>query len=135
MIFLIIFAFIAGIVTILSPCILPVLPIILSSSVDTSGKRRPFGVVIGFVLSFTFFTLFLSAIVKISGISADYLRYLSIIILVLFGLSLVIPRVQIVVEKAFTILSRLAPNSGEKHGFFGGLVIGLSLGLLWTPCV
>ena len=75
MIALAVFAFIAGIVTILSPCILPILPVILSSSVDTSGKKRPFGIVLGFILSFTFFTLFLSTIVKISGIPSDFLRY------------------------------------------------------------
>ncbi len=63
MILLILFSFIAGIVTVLSPCILPVLPIVLSGSV-TGGKQRPFGIMTGFVLSFTFFTLFLSGIVQ-----------------------------------------------------------------------
>src|SRR3990167_2543436 len=100
MILLIVFAFLAGIVTILSPCILPVLPIILSSTVGgkESGKSRPIGVIIGFVVSFTFFTLFLSLIVQLSRIPADSLRFTSIIVI-------------------------------------AGFVIGLSLGLLWTPCV
>ena len=60
MILLILFSFLAGVVTILSPCILPVLPIILSSSIGgkDTGKSRPLGVVTGFIASFTFFTLF-----------------------------------------------------------------------------
>lgn len=135
MLLLILFAFLAGVVTILSPCILPILPIVLSSSVDTSGKRRPFGVVIGFVLSFTFFTLFLSAIVKITGIPAESLRFISVVILSVFGLSLLIPKVQVLIEQQFSKLSAFTPNTTTRHGFFGGLIIGLSLGLLWTPCV
>ncbi len=135
MILLIAFAFLAGVVTILSPCILPLLPIILSSSVDTSGKRRPLGIVTGFILSFTFFTLFLSTIVKLSGIPAETLRYVSVFILVIFGLSLFVPQIQLVIEQIFTKLTRFAPNGQTKHGFVGGLIIGLSLGLLWTPCV
>lgn len=135
MILLIAFAFLAGVVTILSPCILPILPIILSSTVDATGKRRPLGVVLGFVLSFTFFTLFLSAIVRLSGIPAESLRYLSVLILIFFGLSLFISQIQLFIEQLFSKLTRFAPQGQTKHGFFGGLIIGLSLGLLWTPCV
>lgn len=134
MVFLLAFAFIAGIVTILSPCVLPVLPIILSSS-TAGGKRRPLGVVLGFILSFTFFTLFLSTIVSVLGIPAESLRFLSIVILILFGLTLVVPQAQMMIEKAFTSLSSRAPKAGTQTGFFGGILIGLSLGLLWTPCV
>ncbi len=58
------FAFLAGMVTILSPCILPVLPIVLSGGVG-AGRARPLGVLAGFVASFTAFTLALSAIVRL----------------------------------------------------------------------
>ncbi len=134
MLFLILFAFIAGLVTVLSPCILPLLPIILSST-DASGKQKPVGVVTGFVLSFTFFTLFLSTIASVSGISADALRHFSIVTLAVFGLSLLVPFVQLQIEKMFSSFANLMPSSQKHFGFIGGLVIGLSLGLLWTPCV
>lgn len=134
MILLIVFSFIAGVVTILSPCILPILPVVLSGSVAT-GKNRPLGIVAGFVLSFTFFTLFLSAIVKATGLSADILRSVSVIVILGFGLSLIIPKFQSAVERLFSKLANKAPSSGDRHGFFGGLLIGLSLGLVWTPCV
>lgn len=135
MLLLVLFAFIGGVITILSPCILPLLPIILSSSVG-GGKRRPFGIVTGFVLSFTFFTLFLSTIVRLTGIPADALRNLSVIILIIFGLTLVLPFVQAQIEKLFVYFQRFTPqNSQSKTGFGGGLVVGASLGLLWTPCV
>jgi len=138
MILLIAFAFLAGIVTILSPCILPILPIILSSTIGGReiGKSRPFGVVIGFVLSFTFFTLFLSTIVRLSGISADALRLVSVFVIAGFGLSFLIPRFQLLLEQLFSKLAGFVPQgSNTKTGFWSGLLIGLSLGLLWTPCV
>ncbi len=133
---LLLFAFLAGIVTILSPCILPILPVILATSVtDASSRRRPYGIVVGFILSFTFFTLFLSLIVKQFGIPADSLRHISVVVIALFGLSLLIPRFQLALETLFARLASLMPSTAGKTGFFGGLLIGLSLGLLWTPCV
>ncbi len=141
MILLTLFAFLAGIVTILSPCILPILPIVLSSTIGGQGtnKRRPIGVCLGFIFSFTFFTLFLSTIVNISGISADFIRLFSVFIIALFGASLLIPQFQLWTEKLFSALTKLIPlknqNANSKHGFFEGFIIGLSIGLLWTPCV
>ncbi len=137
MILLIAFAFLAGIVTILSPCILPILPIILSSTIggQNTGKSRPMGVVIGFILSFTFFTLFLSTLVRLSGISADALRLVSVFVIAGFGASLLIPQFQLLVERLFSKLAGLMPSSQNRTGFSGGLLIGLSVGLLWTPCV
>ena len=133
MLILIVFAFLAGIVTILSPCILPVLPIVLSGSVG-EGKRRPLGIVTGFILSFTFFTLFLTALVTRLGVSADALRGVSVVVILLFGASLLLPQLQVLLEKLLSKLSQLAPTE-QKDGFSGGLLLGLSLGLLWTPCV
>lgn len=141
MIFLIGFAFLAGIITILSPCILPILPIVLSGSVGT-GKRKPQGIVTGFVLSFTFFTLFLSALVKATGVSADALRGFSIVIILIFGISLLLSQFQVLTEKLFSKLAGIIPKAqtggslpAGRQGFGGGVLIGLSLGLIWTPCV
>ncbi len=137
MILLLAFSFLAGIVTVLSPCILPILPIILTSTIGGKevGKSRPIGVVTGFILSFTFFTLFLSTIVRISGISSDALRLLSVFVIAGFGVSLLVPKFQLLVERMFSRLAGLVPSNQSKTGFGGGLLIGLSVGLLWTPCV
>jgi len=134
MLLLIAFAFLAGVVTVLSPCILPLLPIILSSA-DGRGKQKPVGVVLGFVASFTFFTLFLSSIVKLSGIPVDSLRLFSILVLAIFGGSLLIPQIQLQIEIVFSKFANLVPSGQGHSGFLGGVLIGLSLGLLWTPCV
>ncbi|HLL60698.1 MAG TPA: cytochrome c biogenesis protein CcdA [Candidatus Nitrosocosmicus sp.] len=134
MFLLILFAFLAGIVTILSPCILPILPIVLSGSVS-NDRKKPFGIVTGFVLSFTFFTLFLTTIVKATGISSDILRNVAVVVIILFGLSLIIPQAQLFMERMISKLSAISPKSQNKSGFSGGVLIGLSLGLIWAPCV
>jgi len=136
MFILILFSFLAGIATILSPCILPILPIILAGSVnDSKSFKKPLGVIVGFISSFVIFTLFLSTIVKALGISADSLRTLSVVIIGLFGASMLFPQVSVLLEKMFSYFSRYLPISSQKSGFWGGVLLGLTLGLLWTPCV
>ncbi|HYD35739.1 MAG TPA: cytochrome c biogenesis protein DipZ [Vitreimonas sp.] len=134
MIILVTFAFLAGVVTILSPCILPVLPIILSGSVG-DGHRRPLGIVAGFVLSFTFLTLALSSLVKATGVSPDWLRLLAVGVIAVFGVALLLPQVQVVMEKLFSRLSTLLPRQNTQDGFIAGMIVGVSLGILWAPCV
>ena len=134
MIILLGFAFLAGIVTILSPCILPILPIVLSGSVG-GDKKRPYGIILGFILSFTFFTLFLATIIRLTGIPTNALRIIAGIVLLLFGLSLLLSNLQAIMEKLFTKLSVFAPKANPNSGFWGGFVIGLTIGIVWTPCV
>lgn len=135
MLILILFAFLGGIVTILSPCILPILPIVLSGSL-TGGHRRPLGIITGFILSFTFFTLFLTTLVNIFNLSADTLRLIAVIAVAVFGLTLLLPKAQLLLE---TLVAKLTPLTQKTNrpnsGFWGGTIIGLSLGLVWTPCV
>lgn len=133
MIILLVFSFLAGIVTVLSPCILPILPIVLSGAVG--GHKKPLGIVLGFVISFTFFTLFLTSIVRVLGVPGDLLRSLSIIVIGGFGVSLLIPGFQAITENVFAKFSQYFPRSSGREGFLGGVIIGLSIGLLWTPCV
>lgn len=142
---LFVFAFLSGVITILSPCILPVLPVILAGSVR-GGKTRSLGIVSGFIISFTLFTLTLTAIVQAFGIPADTLRIAAVVIIVLFGLVLIVPRFHewfgIVAWKIANLgKSKKLKDSqhpGEKSGIAGyvsGLPVGFSLGLVWTPCV
>src|SRR5579863_10099199 len=93
MVTLLIVAFLAGIVTILSPCILPILPILLSASTPNE-RHKPLGIIIGLIISFSFFTLSLSTIVAATGISPDLLRYAAIIIIIFFGLTMIIPSLE-----------------------------------------
>jgi len=130
------FAFLAGIITILSPCILPLLPIILSGSAS-GGKARPWGIISGFIVSFTAFTLGLSALVLATGVSGDTMRLVAASLILLFGLVLIIPPLKNAFMSLTSRLSNRQTSSapGKQSGGYGsGLVIGFSLGLIWTPC-
>ncbi len=131
---LILFAFLAGIATIFAPCILPVLPVVLSAGIS-GGKQRPLGIMAGLVVSFTFFTLSLSWLTRHLGISPDALRLFAIVVILVFGVMLLIPKLLTSFE---VWVSRVIPQvkTNSKRGdFLGGILIGISLGLVWTPCV
>ena len=134
MIILILFSLLSGLVTVLSPCILPVLPIVLSSTL-TGGKRRPLGVVTGLIISFSIFTLAISQIVLLLGISTNVLRIVAVIIIGILGLGLILPGLNEVIEKLFNRLPGLVKQNGQPGAGFGsGLITGASLGLIWAPC-
>ena len=84
MILLILFGFVAGAGTALSPCVLPVLPIALSAGA-TGGRRRPLGIVVGLAVSFTFATVALVYVIDALGLPDDLLRKLAIVVLLGFG--------------------------------------------------
>lgn len=134
MIILIFFAFLAGIATIFAPCILPILPIVLSAGL-TGGKRRPLGIVVGLVTSFTFFTLSLSFLVRHLGLNPDVLRNVAIVVLLLFGLVLLIPKLLGLLEVWLSSVIPQGQSNSKRNDFVGGIIIGISLGLVWTPCV
>lgn len=135
MLILLIFAFVSGLVTIFAPCIWPLLPIILSST-TTGGHRKPLGITLGIMISFGLLTLSISYIVKIIPFDPNFLRYFAVFIITFLGLSLVIPKMTEILE---VYVSRLSGklNLGSKmnsSGFRSGFVMGLALGIIWTPC-
>src|SRR5881392_1371458 len=108
MVLLILFALIAGAGTAISPCVLPVLPAILSAGV-TGGRRRPLGIVVGLALSFTFATVALVYVISALGLPGDLLRKLAIAVLLAFGVVLMIPSLSARIEAA---MSRFASRAG-----------------------
>lgn len=132
---LLIFTFISGLLTILAPCIWPLLPIILSSSTQ-EGKKRPLGITLGIAISFAFFTLTISYIIRIFPFDVDNLRLLAVAVIGLMGLTFVIPKFTQLLEGYVSKLTgKLNPISGfESTGFKGGFLTGLALGIVWSPC-
>jgi cytochrome c biogenesis protein CcdA len=129
------FAFVAGAATAVSPCILPVLPVALSAGL-TGGRHRPLGMVTGLALSFTFAAVALVYVIDALGLPDGLLRTMAIVVLLGFGLSLLIPGLAARVE---ALIGRLAPKApsgawARGGGFLSGLVLGLSLGLVYAPC-
>lgn len=133
MILLIFYAFFAGIVTILSPCVFPLLPILLSSS--TGRQTKAYGLMIGFILSFVFVMLIVSAWAVSSSTSVEMYRIVSVGVLFIFGCTLLIDKLQNVFETLISPITRHFSPSANASGFAGGIVIGLSLGIVWSPCI
>jgi cytochrome c biogenesis protein CcdA/thiol-disulfide isomerase/thioredoxin len=120
--------FVAGLITALSPCVLPVLPIVLAGSAS-GGRRRPYAIVAGVVASFTVFTLAAAALLDLLGLPRDFLRNLAIALLFVVAATLVSARVAHLVERPFYVLTRRRVGDAG-----GGLVLGLGLGLVFVPC-
>jgi cytochrome c biogenesis protein CcdA/thiol-disulfide isomerase/thioredoxin len=121
-------AFLAGVVTAISPCVLPVLPIVLGGTA-TGGRRRPYAVVAGLVVSFTLFTLTATALLGALGLPGDVLRNIAIAVVFVVALSLLWPPLGDLLSRPFHALARRRPGDVG-----GGFVLGLSLGLLFSPC-
>ena len=132
MIVLLLFAFVAGAATAITPCVLPVLPALLSASA-TGGRRRPLGIVAGLALTHTITIVGVASVVEGVGVGDDTLRTLAICFLVAFGLTLLVPALAQRMEARLAFLSRLGPR-GAGSGFWSGLPVGGALGFVYAPC-
>jgi cytochrome c biogenesis protein CcdA/thiol-disulfide isomerase/thioredoxin len=134
MVLLIIFGFIAGAATAVSPCVVPVLPIALSAGA-TGGHRRPLGIVAGLTVSFTFAIVALVYVISALGLPNEFLRDVAIGVLLAFGVVLLIPPLSARLEAWLSSFSgRMGAPSLKGDGFWSGTAIGASLGILYVPC-
>lgn len=130
-------AFLEGFALIVSPCILPILPIILAGSL-TGNKKRPYGIIIGFILTFTLFTLFSRELLEHSGIDLNLIRHLSYGLIILFGLimmSTTLTEKFMHATRGFSNLGRtLSFVQNSRADFSSGILFGGLVSLIWTPC-
>jgi len=122
-------AFVAGVITALSPCMLPVLPLILAGSASSTDRRRPYVIILGLVVSFTVFTLTGGALLSALGLPEDLLRDLAIAAMLVMAASLLSRRFAWLLERPLLFLTRRRPSTDGS-----GLVLGFSLGLVFVPC-
>jgi cytochrome c biogenesis protein CcdA/thiol-disulfide isomerase/thioredoxin len=131
---LVLAAAVAGLATFLSPCALPIVPVVLASG-TTGGRRRPFGVALGLALAFVAFTLAASRVLAALGLPQDLLHTIAVALLAFVGLMLVAP---MLAEWAGRLFQPLANRAGGRvpggDGFASGLVLGAALAVVWTPC-
>ncbi|MEV6715240.1 cytochrome c biogenesis protein DipZ [Lentzea sp. NPDC051208] len=137
---------IGGLVTGISPCILPVLPVIFFSggtqsaraasgsgavalATKPASRTRPYLVIAGLVVSFSLVTLFGSLLLTILDLPQDVLRWAGIVVLVLIGIGLIVPRFEQLLEKPFTWIPQRNPDANR-----GGFTLGLALGAVYVPC-
>ena len=126
MIVLIGIGFVAGVVTALSPCVLPVLPIVLAGG---ATGRRPLAIIAGLIASFMAFTLGAGWLLGALGLPDDLLRTLAIVLLFVVAATLLVPAIGDLVTRP---LARLGRRPSGDLG--GGVLLGASLGLVFVPC-
>jgi cytochrome c biogenesis protein CcdA len=128
----------AGFLTILAPCILPILPFLLGTSGGRS-KLRPVMIILGFVGSFSLIGAAIATAGSFLGISNEALRYVAVALLMLFGAALLFEkaydRLSALIQPALARLSaKVSKGSSVKADATSGVLVGVSLGLIWTPC-
>ena len=132
---LLLIGFLGGLATGISPCVIPVVPVLFASGAATAvgddGRRgrRPLTVVAGLVFSFSAFTLTGTWLLSSLGLPFDFLRDLGLVVLGVVALGLIVPAVGDLLGRPFVRLVRSRPYTGG-----GGLILGLSLGLVFVPC-
>src|SRR5437588_1537457 len=122
-------AFAAGVITVFTPCILPVLPIIFAGGTSSATRRRPYAIVAGLVATFTLFTLAGAWIFHELHIGAKYQIRIGAATLLLLALTLILPKIAELLERPFLFLTRR--RTGDLGG---GFLLGASLGLVFVPC-
>lgn len=129
-------AFLAGVLSVLSPCVWPLVPIVMGSAAG-AGRAGPVALAAGLSLAFAIAGTLLSFALVSLGLDPELFRYVAAGLLVLVALALVLPRFG---QWLSTTLSRLTAGfspatEGQRSGWSGQFAIGLMLGLIWLPCV
>jgi cytochrome c biogenesis protein CcdA/thiol-disulfide isomerase/thioredoxin len=126
---LILISFVVGVITAFTPCVLPVLPIILAGGGTAESPRRPYAIIAGLVTTFTLFTLAGTWIWSQLHIGAKNQLRIGVAVLLVASLTLIVPKVGEWLERPFRFLTRR--RAGDLGG---GFLLGASLGLVFVPC-
>lgn len=138
----ILLVFLAGMATVATPCVLPILPAVLSGSVGS--RLRPLAIVMGMALTFTLMGLLVFAVASFSFF-VDYLRWFSIFVIIGMGAVLfdddindsyvrISSSILNFFRERVTFIGKIT-SKAPPEGLLGGLFLGMSLGVLWIPCV
>ncbi|MET0347317.1 MAG: cytochrome c biogenesis protein CcdA [Methyloceanibacter sp.] len=130
-------AFLAGVLTVLSPCVLPLLPIVLGAAAS-QHRLGPLALAGGLALSFTAIGLFVATIGFAMGLDTGVFRAVSAVLLIGVGLVLLVPRLQEQFALAAAPVSNWAGGYADNFtpgGLAGQFGLGLLLGAVWSPCV
>jgi cytochrome c-type biogenesis protein len=130
-------AFAAGVLSILSPCVVPILPVVLGAA-SSEERLGPVAVAAGLALSFTAIGLFVATIGYSIGLDAEVFRYVAAVLLIAVGTVLMLPRLQTQLAAASGPIAnwadqRFGPRNGT--GLSGQFAVGVLLGAVWSPCV
>ena len=130
-------AFVAGVLSILSPCVLPILPIVLGAAAS-EHRWGPAALAAGLAASFVVIGLFVATIGYSIGFDGDRLRYVAAALMIAIGAVLLVPRLQVQLALAGAPLQTWSDRhfgGPPRSGVAGQVSVGLLLGAVWSPCV
>lgn len=130
-------AYCAGLLTLINPCVLPVLPIVLVSSLNAS-KNGPLALAAGMSLSFVIFGVLVTAFGAAIGLTQDLLAEIGAVLMILFGVIMVVPMFAHSFERATAGMASGADtqmNTLDSNSLKGQFLGGLLLGTVWSPCI
>lgn len=130
-------AFLAGLLSVLSPCVLPLVPIVLGAAAS-KHPLGPFALITGVTTSFVAIGLFVAALGFAIGFDSDLFRRAAAVLLIGAGVTLIVPWVQTQLAIAASPMSSQAHarfDALNPPGLFGQFVLGILLGAVWAPCV
>lgn len=133
---LLLISFLAGMLTVLTPCVLPVLPVILSGSLSGTERFRPLIITASLIISIFVFTLLLKASTALINIPPEVWTYLAGGIVLLFGLTLVFPNAWFAVSEklGFEKSQQLIQSASQTGGKKGMIFLGMALGPVFASC-
>ncbi|PYG28558.1 cytochrome c biogenesis CcdA family protein [Pelagimonas varians] len=132
-----IFAYGAGLLTLINPCVVPVLPIVIAGALQ-SGRLGPVAMAAGLSLSFVTLGVSVTAFGHLLGINIDTISKAGAVLMILFGIALLIPRASAVLAGATAGMSARADvqmDSVDRSDLRGQFLGGLLLGAVWSPCI
>jgi cytochrome c-type biogenesis protein len=130
-------AFLAGVLSTLSPCVLPLLPIVLGAAL-TEHRYGPVALAGGAALSYVAVGLFVATIGFAVGLDQDVFRYVAAVLLIAIGAVLLLPKLQVrlaVAAGPFGNWAHTQAGGMSTRGLSGQFALGLLLGAVWSPCV
>ena len=132
-----IWAYLAGCLTLINPCVLPLLPIVIAAAFQSS-RLGPLMLAAGLTLSFTVAGVAVTAFGHLAGIDGEHVSQAAAVLMVLFGLVLLVPRAQTLLARAASPLAdRAGARLDRMHdaGAAGQLAVGGLLGAVWSRCI
>lgn len=132
------FAYLAGLLTLINPCVLPVLPIVLATALNTD-TRGPLALAAGMSLSFITFGMLVTTVGRSIGLTEQRLADTGAVMMIVFGAILLIPQLSSRFETALAGISTRADSTlgagSAPQGLTGQFLGGLLLGAVWSPCI
>jgi cytochrome c-type biogenesis protein len=134
---LLLLSFFAGVLTILAPCILPLLPVIVGGAAvhETERRSKPYWIILGLVVSVILFTLLLKATTALLGVPQEVWQIISGGIIMLFGAHLLAPQIWESFSERLKLQSRTTSTlPRETKGPWGDILLGAALGPVFNSC-